>query len=83
LFEGYGDVWGVVGKAGHPGRGRAVGFVLRAFASLHSDERGQGATEYAVIVVLVIAGIAAITLALTGALNTAYDAVSDAITNAV
>jgi Flp pilus assembly pilin Flp len=70
-------------QGGTSRKGEAVDFVLRAFASLHSDERGQGATEYAVIVVLVIAGIAAITLALTGALNTAYDAVSDAITNAV
>ena len=57
--------------------------VLRAVVRLRADESGQGATEYAVIVVLVIAAIAAISLGLTGALNTAYEAVSDAITNAV
>ena len=55
----------------------------RVLARLHLDESGQGATEYAVIVVLVIAAIAAISLGLTGALNTAYAAVSDAITNAI
>lgn len=46
-------------------------------------ESGQGATEYAVLTVLVIAAIAAITLGLTNALGTAYSAVADAITNAV
>lgn len=55
----------------------------RVLTRLHLDESGQGATEYAVIVVLVIAAIAAISLGLTGALNTAYAAVSDAITNAI
>jgi len=47
------------------------------------DERGQGATEYAIITVLVVAAVAAITLGLTGALNKAYQIVSNAITNAV
>lgn len=46
-------------------------------------ESGQGATEYAIITVLVVAAIAAITLGLTNALNTAYQVVSNAITDAV
>jgi Flp pilus assembly pilin Flp len=50
---------------------------------LRRDESGQGATEYAIITVLVVAAIAAITLGLTGALNTAYQVVSNAITDAV
>ena len=53
------------------------------FLRIHGEERGQGATEYAIITVLVVAAVAAITLGLTGALNTAYQIVSNAITNAV
>lgn len=50
---------------------------------LRRDESGQGATEYAIITVLVVAAIAAITIGLTDALNTAYSVVSQAIVDAV
>jgi Flp pilus assembly pilin Flp len=58
-------------------------YVKSLLYRLRRDESGQGATEYAIITVLVVAAIAAITLGLTGALNTAYEVVSNAITDAV
>jgi len=60
-----------------------VSHLKSVFLRIHGEERGQGATEYAIITVLVVAAVAAITLGLTGALNTAYQIVSNAITNAV
>jgi Flp pilus assembly pilin Flp len=60
-----------------------VTYVQWLLHRLRRDESGQGATEYAIITVLVVAAIAAISLGLTGALNTAYAIVSNAITDAV
>jgi len=70
------------GESGH-GKGEPVDNIRRALARLRREESAQGATEYAIITVLVVGAVAVITLGITGALNTAFSVVTNAITNAV